>query len=104
MAACLPELSVFENLAYAAYLRLPKGLTFAHHMVNVVDVIRTTMLQDCAGHKVRDLTEFESRRMALALELLNRPGIIFVDELTSVRALADAFPRPVCPFVHFTVF
>ncbi|TPX31490.1 hypothetical protein SmJEL517_g05210 [Synchytrium microbalum] len=84
IAAC----NVQETLEFAAKLRLPKSLTHAQKMERVNDVImelglshiRSTPIGDS---ELRGISGGERKRVAIGVELLTRPKILFLDEPTS---------------------
>lgn len=77
------ELTVLEHLRYTARLRLPADTDAATVEGVVVDTIRLVGLADHAATRCKDLSGGQKKRASLANEILVRPGILFVDEVTS---------------------
>ncbi|KAJ0845689.1 putative ABC-type xenobiotic transporter [Helianthus annuus] len=91
-------LTVRETITYSAYLRLPT--TFSNEEVK--DIIEGTImemgLEDCSDTLVgnwhlRGLSGGEKKRLSIALEILVRPRILFLDEPTTGLDSASAFFR-----------
>ncbi|KAI7726495.1 hypothetical protein M8C21_023725 [Ambrosia artemisiifolia] len=89
-------LTVRETITYSAYLRLPT--TFSNEEVK--DIIEGTImemgLEDCSDTLVgnwhlRGLSGGEKKRLSIALEILVRPRILFLDEPTTGLDSASAF-------------
>ena len=82
------HLTVEETLAYAAQLRLPRGLGEAEREARVEEVIAACELARCQGTVVgsplrKGVSGGERKRLSVALELLCRPRLLFLDEPTS---------------------
>ncbi|KAJ9542592.1 hypothetical protein OSB04_029098 [Centaurea solstitialis] len=89
-------LTVRETITYSAYLRLPTSLTSEE----VKDIIEGTImemgLEDCADSLIgnwhlRGLSGGEKKRLSIALEILVRPRLMFLDEPTTGLDSASAF-------------
>ncbi|CAN1751008.1 ABC transporter G family member 15 [Linum perenne] len=92
----LGTLTARETLMYSAMLRLPNS----HSKQEVSDVVEATIsemgLQDCSDTLVgnwhlRGLSGGEKKRLSIALEILTRPRILFLDEPSSGLDSASAF-------------
>ncbi|HVT21889.1 MAG TPA: ATP-binding cassette domain-containing protein [Mycobacteriales bacterium] len=76
------ELTVRQTLDYAAALRLPDcdPVERGRRVDAVLDEIR---LRPQAGTAVESLSVGQRKRLSIAVELLNRPGVLILDEPTS---------------------
>lgn len=88
----LGTLTVRETVAYSAQLRLP-----GREVKGVVEGALEEMgLMDCASRPIgnwhlRGISGGEKKRLAIALEVLTRPPLLFLDEPTSGLDSAAAF-------------
>ncbi|KAD5960534.1 hypothetical protein R6Q59_013613 [Mikania micrantha] len=89
-------LTVRETITYSAYLRLPP--TYTNEEVN--DIIEGTImemgLEDCSDSLIgnwhlRGISGGEKKRLSIALEILVRPRVLFLDEPTTGLDSASAF-------------
>ncbi|KAH9549331.1 hypothetical protein CY35_10G012600 [Sphagnum magellanicum] len=95
----IATLTVKEYLHYAADLRLPSShalITRAEKREIVNNTIQQMGLQECANTHVgnwhlRGLSGGEKRRLSIALEILPRPRLLFLDEPTTGLDSAAAF-------------
>ncbi|CAM6018489.1 unnamed protein product [Sphagnum balticum] len=95
----IATLTVKEYLHYAADLRLPSShalITRAEKREIVNNTIQQMGLQECANTHVgnwhlRGLSGGEKRRLSIALEILTRPRLLFLDEPTTGLDSAAAF-------------
>lgn len=81
-------LSVRENLAFSAALRLPKSVTSAQRKKRVSAVIRELGLERCAETRVgtefiRGVSGGERKRTNIGMELIIKPSVLFLDEPTT---------------------
>jgi len=89
------SLSVEETLSYAASLRLPNSFTSKERQDRVEEVIKLLGLQNCRNTPIggpiqRGISGGEKKRVCVAVELLNRPQLLFLDEPTSGLDSANA--------------
>jgi ABC-type multidrug transport system ATPase subunit len=76
-------LTVAEMLRYTARLRLPADFTPAETDALIADLVQRTRLADRLTSRVTTLSGGERRRLGLVNELLGRPSLILLDEVTS---------------------
>lgn len=79
------ELTVEKSLFYAAKLRLPKDVTNAEIRGRIDEVLSSLNINDPETRKQRisSLSGGQRKRISIAVELLNEPSILFLDEPTS---------------------
>ena len=77
------ELTVEEALDFAARLRLPGDAGAEARMARVCEVMAQLGLEERAGVRVRRLSGGQRKRVAVGIELLHRPGALFLDEPTT---------------------
>jgi ATP-binding cassette subfamily G (WHITE) protein 2 len=90
------ELTVEETLRGSAQLRMPLTATDAERALRVQQVTDLMGIAHCAKTIVgntrrKGISNGERKRLCIAIELLNRPKLIFLDEPTSGLDNADAF-------------
>ncbi|KAI9008474.1 hypothetical protein DFJ74DRAFT_772890 [Hyaloraphidium curvatum] len=83
-----PELTVREMLRFGANLRLPGGWSYAQHEARIDDALEVMRLKHCENRRigsaiVRGLSTGERKRCYIALELLQGPPVLFLDEPTT---------------------
>lgn len=89
-------LTVRETIQYAALLRLPNVLTRVQKKAHVDDIINMLNLMDCADTLIgsdekRGISGGERKRVAIAIELVTNPRLLFLDEPTSGLDAFTAF-------------
>jgi len=76
-------LGVGDVLRHAARLRLPTDTTSAEIEEQIDAVLQTVGLSDRKGMRAGDLSGGQQKRVSIAMELLGRPKVLFLDEVTS---------------------
>ncbi len=102
-------LSVGQILWYTARLRLPPDTSAGETEEVIADTLKTVQLGQRRGTVVQNLSGGQVKRTSLANELLCKPSLLFLDEVTSgldertdrdmmqlFRSLADAGKTVVC--------
>jgi len=78
------EMTVLEELTYAALLRVPNSrnepLQTGKRVMEVIDMVGCNKQ---ANTCIKNLSGGQQRRLSVAIELLNTPSVIFLDEPTS---------------------
>jgi ABC transport system ATP-binding/permease protein len=77
------DLSVREALTYAARLRLPQDSSDDEIKAAVDDVLYELSLEEHAETRVASLSGGQRKRAGVGTELVNRPGLLFLDEATT---------------------
>ncbi|CAD5120741.1 DgyrCDS9300 [Dimorphilus gyrociliatus] len=81
-------LTVRENIAFSASLRLPKGTTSQQKQNYIDRIVDDLSLSHCQNVKVgtvinRGISGGERKRTSIALEIINSPSFLFLDEPTT---------------------
>lgn len=77
------SLAVGTALGYTAELRLPPDTSRAEHASSVADMLEVVGLTKRRGTLIRHLSGGQVKRASLANELMARPSLLFLDEVTS---------------------
>ncbi len=77
------DLPVGRALDYSAQLRMPPDTTAQERADRIREVLAELDLQGCANTPIRRLSGGQRKRVSIAVELLTRPSLFFLDEATS---------------------
>lgn len=83
----IPRLTVEDMISYTAELKLPLGEGAAAKRAAVEDVIKKLGLEGCRDRVIGDalhtgISRGEARRVSIAIQLIGRPSVLFMDEPT----------------------
>jgi ABC-type multidrug transport system ATPase subunit len=79
------ELTVYKTLYLAGKLRLGSTISEIELQKRIAEVLETLKLNndEISFKKIKDLSGGQRKRVSIAVELLNKPSILFLDEPTS---------------------
>jgi ABC transport system ATP-binding/permease protein len=77
------QLTLRQALDYTAQLRLPPDTTIEQRHAAVNDAARSVDLLDRLGQRIVTLSGGQRKSASLASEILNRPSLLLLDEVTS---------------------
>ncbi|MCP4701625.1 MAG: ATP-binding cassette domain-containing protein [Gammaproteobacteria bacterium] len=85
----IPELSVEENLYYAASLRLPADWPDAARTTKVDELLQGMRLEEHRHNLCTNISGGQRKRVNLALELMLEPSFLLADEVCSGLSALD---------------
>ncbi|CRL06232.1 CLUMA_CG018947, isoform A [Clunio marinus] len=76
-------LSVHETINFAMNLKVGSRLNFEQRRGKIHHILESLGLLEIVGNRVKDISGGEQKRLSIALELVDDPSIIFLDEPTT---------------------
>ncbi|XP_075167231.1 ATP-binding cassette sub-family G member 1-like [Haematobia irritans] len=78
-----PQFTVMETMIYASKFKLPNNTTDTERQ-NVIDgYLKVFLLRDKANTFISNISGGERKRLCIAMELLDNPSVLFLDEPTT---------------------
>lgn len=77
------ELTVYQALAYAAKLRMPRDATKEDRHQRIMEVLKDLDMTERKDTPISRLSGGQIKRVSIGVELLTKPGLFFLDEPTS---------------------
>lgn len=78
-----PHFTVMEAMVLAANLKLGNDLTKQQKLEIIEEILNMLRLKNAANTKAVRLSGGERKRLCIALELVNNPPVVFLDEPTT---------------------
>ncbi|GAB0089085.1 ATP-binding cassette sub-family G member 1 [Sergentomyia squamirostris] len=78
-----PVLTVYESMHFSANLKIGNELNAAKKRARIIQILDAIALYDVRKTRTAKLSGGQKKRLAVALELVNNPPIMFFDEPTS---------------------
>lgn len=75
-----PYFTIMESMIYAAKLKLNNSTSRNQHKDEINEILDILHLRSRADTYVSNLSGGEKKRLCIALELLNIPTVLFLDE------------------------
>ena len=77
------ELTIYQALNFAAKLRMPADTTKGEREQRILEVLSELKLLERKDTQILRLSGGQKKRVSIALELLTKPSLFFLDEATS---------------------
>ena len=87
---CHEDLTVYENLYYAAMLKLPSKFTLERKLQiidSVLEMLGITAIRNSVVGSVekRGISGGQKKRLSIGMELVSHPKLIFLDEVNFIN-------------------
>ncbi|KAF5292526.1 hypothetical protein FQR65_LT01672 [Abscondita terminalis] len=76
-------LTAMEAMTFAVHLKLGYSVTSSYKMLQATEILEMLGLEECHDTITSRLSGGQRKRLAIALELINNPPILFLDEPTT---------------------